>query len=389
MLVVGCAGSSGINSRDAGHATVRDAGAAPRDAGFDAGSRDGGAHDSGSGRDAGDSDAGFGQRLYVGSGDWGRSTGRIALYDVATDGTLTQTATLTAGNLATFFAYDAARHVLHVADESGARVLSYRLAPGARPTYLSERATRGYPVYVTYDPRTEDVFVAHYGSGETERYSTSANGAVDSQRDWKSSGGQSHSVILAPDGARAFVASKEDDHVVVYDLANGLLTEVERVATAKGSGPRHVVAHPGGAFVYLINELDSTIVLYAYENGTLVPVETYDALPDGFVGMSSGADIHIHPNGDFLYATNRYSGEDGSIAMFSIAQDGRLTRLGHESTRGRTPRNFVIHPNGVWLYVANRVSENVALFRIEADGRLTFIETEDVGDTPFVVGLFD
>ena len=73
----------------------------------------------------------------------------------------------------------------------------------------------------------------------------------------------------------------------------------------------------------------------------------------------------MHPSGKFLYCSNR--GHD-SIAMFRIDQKtGRLTALGHESTQGKTPRNFGIDPTGKFLLAANQSTGNVVVFRI--DGR--------------------
>jgi 6-phosphogluconolactonase len=162
------------------------------------------------------------------------------------------------------------------------------------------------------------------------------------------------------------------DKVVIYafDAATGKLIPNANqpwVATAPGAGPRQMVMHPGGAFAFLINELDSTMTAYRYdsETGSLQELQTLPTLPAGFSGFSTCAEVQIAPSGRFLYGSNR--GHD-SIAIYSIDQTtGRLTALGHESTRGQIPRNFEISPDGAFLAAANQDSNSVVMFRIDRD----------------------
>src|SRR5690606_28856878 len=104
--------------------------------------------------------------------------------------------------------------------------------------------------------------------------------------------------------------------------------------TRSGAGPRHLDFHPNRPFVYVVNELDSTVTVFALdgERGTLKEVQTISALPADFSGKSTGADIHVHPSGRFLYSSNR--GHD-SIAIFGVDESsGTLTPLGHTPTGG-------------------------------------------------------
>jgi 6-phosphogluconolactonase len=135
-----------------------------------------------------------------------------------------------------------------------------------------------------------------------------------------------------------------------------------------GTGPRHLAFHPSGTFAYVVGELDSTLTALSIDtqNGTLNWIETESTLPTTFSGSNTGADVRVHPNGAFVYSSNR--GHD-SIAMFSIAQ-GRLASMGHQSTQGSTPRNIHIDPTGTFLLAANQGSGSVVTFRIGSDGRL-------------------
>jgi 6-phosphogluconolactonase len=125
--------------------------------------------------------------------------------------------------------------------------------------------------------------------------------------------------------------------------------------------------------VFAINEINSTLTAFRYdgERGTLTETQTLSTLPDGFSGNNSTAEIQAHPNGKFVYGSNR--GHD-SIAVFAIedASTGRLRLVEHQSTQGKTPRNFGIDPTGSFLLAANQDSDSVVVFRIDPQtGRLS------------------
>jgi 6-phosphogluconolactonase len=137
----------------------------------------------------------------------------------------------------------------------------------------------------------------------------------------------------------------------------------------------------------VIAENEATITTFTYDDtaGTLTSVETIPVIPADFAGNKQAADIHVTPDGKFLYGTNRATA-DSTIGMYSIGADGKLTNLGFENTRGSSPRNFAIHPNGKLLLIGNHDSDNVASFRIQDDGKLEFIETTAINDA-FWVGF--
>ena len=134
-----------------------------------------------------------------------------------------------------------------------------------------------------------------------------------------------------------------------------------------GSGPRHFAFHPSGKFAYVINELASTLVAFSYdaETGKLTTLQSLSTLPDGYDMPSYTAEVVVHPNGKFVYGSNR--GHD-SLAVFQIAADsGQLTRVQIEPTGGRNPRNFAIEPSGRYLLAANQDSDQVVVFAIDPD----------------------
>jgi 6-phosphogluconolactonase (cycloisomerase 2 family) len=139
-----------------------------------------------------------------------------------------------------------------------------------------------------------------------------------------------------------------------------------------GDGPRHFAFHPNGHWLYAIQEESSTIAFLLYDpaTGSLAAQQTISALPSGFAGSSYAAEILVSPNGRFLYAANRLH---DTIAVFSIDASGRLKHIGETATLGDYPGQCRIDPGGNFLYACNRRSDNITSFRIHRDtGLLTF-----------------
>ncbi len=131
--------------------------------------------------------------------------------------------------------------------------------------------------------------------------------------------------------------------------------------TAEGSGPRHFTFHPNGKFAYCVEELSGTISAYNYKSGNLERLQNVYAYSEKHTDGFGGADIHISPDGKFLYASNR--GVENNIAIFSIAANGKLLLIGHQSTLGNHPRNFTLDPSGKFLLVANKNTGEVVVFK--------------------------
>ncbi len=130
------------------------------------------------------------------------------------------------------------------------------------------------------------------------------------------------------------------------------------VTTLPGTGPRHIVFHPQLPYAYLIEEMGGAVSVYSYKNGRLSPLQHISSHPADFKGKKGSADIHLSPDGRFLYASNR--GDANSIAIYAVnVNNGKLLLKGFESTQGVAPRNFVIDPTGNYLLVANQDSNNI------------------------------
>ena len=172
------------------------------------------------------------------------------------------------------------------------------------------------------------------------------------------------------------------------DRERGALTSVAPPWTQMppGTGPRHIAFHPHRPFTYVISELQSTVTVFqAVERWvTFEAVQTISTLPDDFRGQNLGAEIKVAPSGRFVYASNR--GHD-SLAIYAADQEtGKLSLVGHESTRGTGPRDFAIDPSGALLLVANQDTDTVVTFWIDPDsGVLT--ATGYVAEVPTPVCL--
>ena len=132
--------------------------------------------------------------------------------------------------------------------------------------------------------------------------------------------------------------------------------------TEAGAGPRHFDFHPNGRYAYLMEEMSGNVSVYAYSKGQLELLQNMSAIPGAYTGPIGSADIHVSPDGRFLYASNR--GESNTIAIFSIdPKTGKIFPINHQSTLGKTPRNFNFDPSGNFLLVANQNSNEIVIFK--------------------------
>ena len=176
-----------------------------------------------------------------------------------------------------------------------------------------------------------------------------------------------HSVFFSPDEKYIFSPDLGLDQVFIYQVnkqSGKLLTPAATpfIKSEPGTGPRHLDFSPNGKFMYVIEEMGGTVSVYAYNNGATKFIQRIAAHPADYKGQPGSADIHISPDGKFLYASNR--GDENRLAIFSIdANSGKLTTVGFQSTLGDHPRNFMIDPTGKFLLVANMKSNNIVVFK--------------------------
>ncbi len=259
----------------------------------------------------------------------------------------------------TSFAVDAASGAL--------RRLNVESSRGADPCFLQCDATGRSLAIANYTGGTLGIFPVE-SDGRLGPAATVTGGRGSGPNAARQRGPHAHQVVFDPSNRYLLEVDLGIDQVLVYrfDQATGRVTpnDPPSVHLAPGSGPRHLVFAPDGQHVFVIAEMASTITTLSWDGtkGVLRPSGTVSTLPAGYKGQSSTAEIAIHPNGRFLYGSNR--GHD-SIAVFHVDAAGTLTLVEHEPTRGRTPRHFTLDPTGRWLIAANQDSGTLAVFAVD------------------------
>jgi len=242
-------------------------------------------------------------------------------------------------------------------------------------TLLNQQPSGGTgPCHLIVDKAGKNVLVANYSGGTVESLPIGEDGKLKEPVSVIQHKGakQPHAHSINLDAANKFAVAADLglDQLLVYkfDPAKGTLTpnEPPSASVAAGAGPRHFTFDPKGKYGYVINEMGSTVTAFSYDpdKGTLQEIQTISTLPKDFTGKGlSTAEVVAHPSGKFLYGSNR--GHD-SIAIFAIdPETGKLTAQGHESTKGKTPRNFAIDPTGAYLLAENQDSGSIVVFRID------------------------
>ena len=269
-------------------------------------------------------------------------------------------------------------------------------------TFLNRQLSGGPgPCHLSVDLAGRYVLVANYAGGSVAMLPIQSDGSLGEATDFvqhtgssvnpdRQEGPHAHSINLDAGNRYAFAPDLGIDRIMIYelDLTHGKLKPNSQpwVKIHAGAGPRHFDFHSNGRWAYAINELDSTMTAFNYDSsgGVLTEIESVSTLPDDFDGISHCADVHVSPSGKFVYGSNR--GHD-SIVIFAIDEHtGRLTLVGHESTRGEIPRNFAIDPTGMLLLAANQESDSVVTFWIDPEtGKLS--PTGQIAEVPTPVCL--
>lgn len=320
----------------------------------------------------------------------GTSTEGLYVYQMDDEsGHLERIHVLDAGQNPAFMAMSSGRNRLYIGNESGdGEVTALAIRPSqGEVRFLNRQKVQGAdPCYVSLDPSERWLLVACYSSGSLSvfpLYTHGELGALADRVQHEGSGpnkerqdkAHAHCIRFDPSGRFVLAVDLGKDQVFVYrlDLETGKLTanQPDGFHMHPGAGPRHLAYHPSGRFIYISNELDSTVTACTWDSeaGVLHELQSLTALPEGFTGENTAADIHVTPNGKFLYISNR---GDNSLAAFKVnGHSGKLTPIGRFSCGGNWPRNFAIDPTGRFLLVANQKSCDAAVFRIGEDGNLT------------------
>lgn len=247
--------------------------------------------------------------------------------------------------------------------------------------------------YIATDRSGRWLFAASYGGHRASVSPLAADGKPEPAVQIVPNGKNAHAAIPDAANRHVYITSLGTDQVFQwrFDATTGQLTPNDPPAMAAriGSGPRHLVFHPNGRHAYLLGELDATVELLEVDaaRGLLSRKQHWATLPAGSTVQPWAADLHLTPDGRFLYTSERNS---STLAIWRVdASTGTLSLVGHQQTE-RQPRGFQIDSSGQWLIAAGQVSHSVTLYRIDRDsGRLTPTQRLPVGQGPNWIEIVD
>jgi 6-phosphogluconolactonase len=288
-------------------------------------------------------------------------------------------------------------------DDHNGTVMSFNIDPVTGfLTKLNEQSTEGRgPAHVSIDPWGKFAYVANYGAGNFSVYPLNRDGSLGKATEviqFEGSGVNAelqkhpfvHSVFPSLNGKFIYVSALGLDKIMIYEVGRkGKLTPAKMPfeKSPPGSGPRHLAFHPNGKFAFSVEEITASVTSFQVNKSTggLTAMEHFEMVPEDYSGpTTSGADIHVSPDGKFVYASVRGFQR---IAIYSINQEtGSLTFVGLEDTRGDHPRNFCMDKKGEFVFVANMNSDNIVIFKRDpVNGKLDYSGETNVPDVACII----
>ncbi|MFN1216513.1 lactonase family protein [Chryseobacterium kwangjuense] len=258
-------------------------------------------------------------------------------------------------------------------------VSSFRFDPkNKKLTFINSQKSGGEnPVYVSVHKNGRWLVNANYTEGSVSAYPISGNGTIHpAVQNFQFSEGSInkdrqdrshvHAAVFSPDFTQIFFPDLGADRIRMYNFENDSTEPLQPakqsfVATTLGSGPRHFTFHPNGKFAYCIEELGGAVIAYRYDNSSLESIQRINTHTDQYKEDFESSDVHISPDGRFLYASNR--GAENNIAVFSILEDGTLKNIGYQPTFGKQARLFALDESGKFLIVTSASSGDVVVFK--------------------------
>ncbi len=270
-------------------------------------------------------------------------------------------------------------------------VSAFRIAPKSGAlTLLNRVASNGdKPNQVVLDPTGRIAATVNYTTGNLVAYRVLPDGRLSNaiyanQHTAPGGSPHAHGIVFTKDGRHMFVAELGLDRVYSYevDAAKGTIAPAATpfVSVHAGAGPRRLQLSPDGRRLYVNHETDGEVSVFAVDGSALKEIQTVSTLPPGTTIANKTAEIVIDPAGRHLYVGNR--GHD-TLAVFDIAQDGRLTLAANVPAGGKTPRNLRLDPTGRFLLSANEGDGSITVFKVDPKtGALSLTSNVAKVDTP-------
>jgi 6-phosphogluconolactonase len=309
---------------------------------------------------------------------------QIGIYRLnAKDGSLTQVESFAVEGSPGSLAVDGKKKYLFASLRSIDSLASYAIdADTGKLKHINTvlRENGGNAAYVNFDPIKHALYSASYAGGNWGSHVVGADGVIEkSAKGWLTTVKTAHAVVFSPDGQWLFVPHVEPNLIYQYRRTKlGSFVSTFKVSGGTpNAGPRHLAFHPTLPMAYSSDETGNSITAYSFDaKDGLRKKQTLSTLPSDLKDKNTTAEVKVHPNGKFVWVSNR--GHD-SLAGFAIDEKGMLKSIGQTPTE-KTPRSFEIDPDGRYLFGAGEGTGKLAVYRInEMSGELTRIHTVDMG----------
>lgn len=268
--------------------------------------------------------------------------------------------------------------VNEIASPTGGKLSQYDINKSTgQLTFVNAEATGGdHPCYVAIDPSGKWASVANYTGGSFASFALDENGQIEERAQLVQHTGKGydaerqaaphvHSTLFVDKGKVLLVADLGLDTIFAHRFSAGeklpISADAYGIPMPAGSGPRHMMWSQKHKLLYVIDEMKGAITVFKKKRNRWKKKRRVEAHTAENVGPFGSADLHMSPDGRFLYASNR--GTENNIAILKVKKCGKLKTVGYQSTLGEQPRNFCIDPSGQFLLAANQKTNNVVIFK--------------------------
>ncbi len=287
-----------------------------------------------------------------------------------------------------FLAFSPDRKVLYACAEGNQGIVyAFNKEADGRLSLLNQLPSGSVDCHVSVDATGQTLFLASYGEGNVSAFALKPDGSLDHRSAFiqetgtgpnplRQTGPHLHSMYHDPENRRVYACDLGTDHVYIfnYNPVSGGLTPSQPpfAQMPPGSGPRHLAWSPDGRFAYVNGEMDCNVTVFKRDpaSGALELIQTLPTLPPGTdTNGVTTAEIFCHPNGRWLYVSNRGC---GTITVYARGDDGRLTWIQSAPAQVKVPRGFALDPSGQWLLVGGQSENKIAVLKIDqASGELS------------------
>lgn len=327
--------------------------------------------------------------VFIGTNTGGKSSSKgiyLADFDTAT-GKLTEPTLAAEYKNPGFLALHPTKPVLYACGQPGqgfadgsSSVAAFEIGKDHGLKFLGESSAGGKGAcHVAVDATGGTVAVANYGDGSLSTVKLGEDGAPGASASvikhqgrgpnpQRQDGPHAHGVYFDKANQHLFVPDLGLDQVFVYpfDAATSKLGEpLPSLTLSPGAGPRHMAFSPDERNAYVINELANTMVATTYDGGKFSIIGTLPTLPADFTDNSTTAEVEVHPNGKFVYGSNR--GHDSIVVYRRDEKTGALAFLQNMPCGGKVPRHFKIDPSGKWLLCAHQDSNTISVLPLDTE----------------------